>query len=335
MKFGWIGIGRMGSPMAAGLIGPVTPFRSGTVPAPRPRQELKGAKVVGSRSELADVDAFHHGQHREGREGGLLRCRRHVPRRRQELPSLLVDCSTIGMAEFGRGAGGPGQARREIPRRAGERQSEMRARGKSVLRRLGPAGRLRRGEAAPPRDRPTWRGLCRRGRACPHVQDRRQPDARGRQREHGGDHAALGKGGGEAQRFPFVPERQRHGVDLHALQDAGLRQPRLDNDISADRHAQGHGPRACRSPGSSKCRCRSRPRLGRSFNPISARHSSSPIRRLSSEGFCGDVRNAVGARRQQTGERKSRRSRMDWSGKEAPQPVGRTKRETTGGEFSR
>ena len=101
MKIGWIGVGRMGAPMAARLV------RAGydvsiwnRTRAKAETEELKGAKVVASRSELAGVDVLFtmlntgkdvtdvcfgaEGMFRDGLK---------------QTPKMLVDCSTIGMDE--------------------------------------------------------------------------------------------------------------------------------------------------------------------------------------------------------------------------------------------
>lgn len=101
MKLGWIGIGRMGAPMAARLV------RAGyavvvwnRTRAKAESEELKGAKVADNRSELTEVDALFtmlstgqdviemcfgaEGIFREGTK---------------TFPPLLIDCSTISMAE--------------------------------------------------------------------------------------------------------------------------------------------------------------------------------------------------------------------------------------------
>ena len=101
MKIGWIGVGRMGAPMAARLL------RAGydvsiwnRTRAKAETEELKGAKVVASRSELAGVDVLFtmlntgkdvaevcfgaEGMFRDGLK---------------QTPKMLVDCSTIGMDE--------------------------------------------------------------------------------------------------------------------------------------------------------------------------------------------------------------------------------------------
>jgi 3-hydroxyisobutyrate dehydrogenase len=101
MKLGWIGTGRMGAPMAGRLIRAGYPIVIwNRTRAKAESEELKGAKVAGSRSELANVDALFtmlstgqdvidvcfgaDGMFREGAKS---------------FPRLLIDCSTIGMAE--------------------------------------------------------------------------------------------------------------------------------------------------------------------------------------------------------------------------------------------
>jgi 3-hydroxyisobutyrate dehydrogenase len=101
MTFGWIGIGRMGAPMAARLIRagyPVVVWNRTRAKAES--KELKGAKVADHRSELSGVDALFtmlstgqdlievcFGAEGVFRDGG------------ETFPPLLVDCSTISMAE--------------------------------------------------------------------------------------------------------------------------------------------------------------------------------------------------------------------------------------------
>lgn len=101
MKLGWIGVGRMGAPMAARLIRAGYPVLIwNRTRAKSESEELKGAEVAVTRSELANVDALFtmlstgqdvidvcfgpEGVFREGVKA---------------FPRLLVDCSTIGMAE--------------------------------------------------------------------------------------------------------------------------------------------------------------------------------------------------------------------------------------------
>jgi 3-hydroxyisobutyrate dehydrogenase len=101
MKIGWIGVGRMGAPMAARLLNAgyeVSIWNRTRAKAETP--ELKGAKVVGSRSELADVDVLFT-MVNTGKDlkeicfgtDGMFRddVKSH--------PKVLIDCSTIGMDE--------------------------------------------------------------------------------------------------------------------------------------------------------------------------------------------------------------------------------------------
>jgi 3-hydroxyisobutyrate dehydrogenase len=101
MKIGWIGVGRMGAPMAARLLKaghPVSIWNRTRSKAET--AELKGAKVVDSRAELADADVLFtmlstgkdvievcfgpEGMFRDGLK---------------QMPKMLVDSSTIGMDE--------------------------------------------------------------------------------------------------------------------------------------------------------------------------------------------------------------------------------------------
>jgi 3-hydroxyisobutyrate dehydrogenase len=101
MKIGWIGVGRMGSPMAARLLkaGHAVSVWNRTR-AKAETGELSGATVVDRKADLADVDVLFtmlstgkdlvevclgaDGLYREGAK---------------TMPSILVDCSTIGMDE--------------------------------------------------------------------------------------------------------------------------------------------------------------------------------------------------------------------------------------------
>jgi len=101
MKIGWIGVGRMGAPMAARLLkaGYAVSVWNRTR-AKADAEELKGATVVDAMADLADVDVLFtmlstgkdvhevcfgaNGMFREG-----------VAKK----PPLLIDCSTIGVDE--------------------------------------------------------------------------------------------------------------------------------------------------------------------------------------------------------------------------------------------
>ena len=196
MKIGWIGVGRMGAPMAARLLRPGYPVSVwNRTRAKAETEELKGAAVVDRRDELAGVDVLFT----------MLNTGKDVI----EVSLQTKACSATGEPDaeagrrlldhrhgrVGRDQGPPRQARCGIPRRAGQRQPEMRARRQVLLRRLRPQSRLRRGRAAPPRHRAARRDLCRRGRAVADVQDRGQHPARRDRREHDGGDAARPEGG--------------------------------------------------------------------------------------------------------------------------------------------
>jgi 3-hydroxyisobutyrate dehydrogenase len=101
MKIGWIGVGRMGSPMAARLLkaGYAVSVWNRTH-AKAETDELKGATVVDRKADLADVDVLFT-MLSTGKDlievclgaDGLYR--EDV----KTMPSILVDCSTIGMDE--------------------------------------------------------------------------------------------------------------------------------------------------------------------------------------------------------------------------------------------
>jgi 3-hydroxyisobutyrate dehydrogenase len=99
MKIAWIGVGRMGAPMAARLLKAGHPVSIwNRTRAKAKTAELKGATVVDDRAELADADALFtmlstgkdvidvcfgpEGMFRDGLK---------------RMPKMLIDCSTIGM----------------------------------------------------------------------------------------------------------------------------------------------------------------------------------------------------------------------------------------------
>ena len=101
MKIGWIGVGRMGAPMAARLLKAGYPVAIwNRTRAKAETEELKGATVVGSRAALADVDVLFT-MLSTGKDvidvcfgpDGMFR------HGLKETPRLIIDCSTIGMDE--------------------------------------------------------------------------------------------------------------------------------------------------------------------------------------------------------------------------------------------
>jgi 3-hydroxyisobutyrate dehydrogenase len=101
MKIGWIGVGRMGAPMAARLLKASYPvFIWNRTRAKAETEELNGATVVDAKAELADVDVLFT-MLSTGKDvldvcfgsDGIF----HDPHGNK--PKILVDCSTIGMDE--------------------------------------------------------------------------------------------------------------------------------------------------------------------------------------------------------------------------------------------
>jgi len=101
MKIGWIGVGRMGAPMAARLLkADYAVSIWNRTRAKAESEELNGATVVDNMSDLADVDVLFT-MLSTGKDvhevcfgpGGMFRDGA------TQKPPLLVDCSTIGMDE--------------------------------------------------------------------------------------------------------------------------------------------------------------------------------------------------------------------------------------------
>ncbi len=71
------------------------------------------------------------------------------------------------------------------------------------------------------------------------------------------DHGACREGRRAAPRVSRLHEPERDGLDVLSLQDAGVRQARLQGDVHAEAAAQGPGPGSRRRVVASRCRCRS------------------------------------------------------------------------------
>ena len=97
-KLGWIGMGRMGYPMAERLIkaGHDVSIWNRTKSKAEPLA-AKGGKVVDKVGELAGVDVrVFHRLDRQGSGRSLFRPGRRV-RRHGKVPKIVVDCSTIAV----------------------------------------------------------------------------------------------------------------------------------------------------------------------------------------------------------------------------------------------
>ena len=153
--------------------------------------------------------------------------------RRTGKPKMVVECSSIsleGSAEL-RADAEAQEASSISPRRsAATRRSSRPASSPSSC--SGPEGGVRDGAAVPRHDGHRLE-LRRRGRARAHRQDLPQRHARRGDPEPVRDHRPRAEGGHAAPRVPRLPEQERDGLDVHALQDAGAREPRLPRHVHA------------------------------------------------------------------------------------------------------
>ncbi len=125
LKIGWIGMGRMGFPMAERLLkaGHDVSIWNRTRAKAEPLSKI-GGKVVDHLSELksvdvlfsivatgADVEAVLYGKNGVCSQGG-------------KVPPIIVDCSTIAVDEFEEYPAQVERSRRRFHRSAGERQCQ-------------------------------------------------------------------------------------------------------------------------------------------------------------------------------------------------------------------
>ena len=248
-KIGWIGMGRMGYPMAERLLkaGYDVSIWNRTRAKAEPLAKL-GGKIMDNLLELKEVDVLfsivstgkdldqvYFGKNSVSGHGG-------------KLPKIFVDCSTIAVEESA-----------AIRDRLQQLGSEFVAAPVSGNAKVIKAGRLSAvisgSEAACKTVTPILRShcpagrvLCRRGRARARLQDCPQCHARRRDREPDRDHASCQQDGSSAARLSGLHQQQRHGLHVHALQIASPGQSRLDDDIYARASAKGHRPRSCAGP---------------------------------------------------------------------------------------
>ena len=255
-RLGWVGAGRMGHALAARLL--AAGHDVAVYNRTRAKAESLGATVVDAPAELADREVVFTMVAGPDDFKEVVLGPSGVLSGDGTAPAVIVDMTTV--SPDASQAVRDEAARRGVAadRGAGQRQPEGGGRGPRDDGRLRPARGVRPGRPAarPARRR---RHLRRRRREGPAGEDLPQPDARRRRAVHGRDHRAGREGRHVARRLPGLPQRQRDGLDVHALQDARLREPRLHADLHAAPPAQGLRPRASRPRASSTCRCRSRP----------------------------------------------------------------------------
>ena len=215
--------------------------RCGTARARRPsRSPASGAKVVNALTDLADCDIVFT-MVSTGKDVKEVLFGDKGVLSQGKAPKIVVD-SHLDLARRVRRDPREAQGeRRQVPRRARLGQREGDQGGQAHGRRVGAAGRVRRGVAVSRRDR-AGRVLRRRRRALAHRQDLPQRDARRRHPEPVRDHDPRRESRHEAPRVSRLPEQERDGLDVHALQDAGAREPRFPRDVHARAPAQGHRP---------------------------------------------------------------------------------------------
>ena len=246
-SLGWIGMGRMGYPMAERLL-KAGQLRCDLEPDARQgraagqegrarssivRAELSGDDIVFTMvSTGKDLEQVYFGE-----DGVVAGCRRAAA---EDPGRLLLDRHrTVG--------GDPRAAEAtglRIRQRAGERQRQVRQGRQALSGRLGSEGRLRTGRAVSGDDRGFRRRLRRRRRARAHLQDRAQRLPRRRHPEPRRDHHPGAEGRRAAPRLPRFHERQRDGLDVHPVQEQCAGQSRLDHDLHARAAAQGPRSRA-------------------------------------------------------------------------------------------
>ena len=255
---GWIGMGRMGYPMAERLLkaGNTVSIWNRTRAKAEPLAKL-GGRVVETPADLAGSDivfimvstgkdleqvCFGKGGVAAGGKG--------------KAPKVIVDCSSISVQESADCRAKLAGARRRFPRRAGERQRQGGEGRQAERRRVGPQERFRDGQALHAELRAARRVLRRRGRAVAHLQDRAQRDAGRGDPEPRRDHHPGREGRRAAPRLPGVHQQRRHGLHVHALQVQ-----RASSISTGPRRSR---PSCCartstsgwRPPASWTCRCR-------------------------------------------------------------------------------
>ena len=163
-RIGWIGMGRMGYPMAERLLkaGYDVSIWNRTRAKAEPLAKI-GGKVVDNLFDLKEVDVLFSivstGKDLEQVYFG----KNSVTGHGGKIPKIFVDCSTISVEEFGVDPRPPCPARQRIRRRAGERQCQGDQGRQALHRRLRQRGGLQDGHADAGGGGAAGRLLCGRG----------------------------------------------------------------------------------------------------------------------------------------------------------------------------
>jgi 3-hydroxyisobutyrate dehydrogenase-like beta-hydroxyacid dehydrogenase len=214
-KIGWIGMGRMGFPMAERLIkaGHDVTIWNRTRAKAEPLAKI-GGKVVDHLYELKDVDVLFSIVATGKDVQDVLYGKNGVCSQGGKMPPIVVDCSTIAVEESA--------AIRDKLKQLGADFVASPVSGNAKVIKAGKLSAVVSGpeaacNAADRSVRAARRILCRRRRARPRLQDRPQCHARRRHREPNRDHASDQQNGRAAPRFPRLPQQRRDGLDVHRL----------------------------------------------------------------------------------------------------------------------
>ncbi len=256
-KLGWIGMGRMGYPMAERLLkaGYDLSVWNRTRAKAEPLAKI-GGKVVDNLHDLKDVDVLFSivstGKDLEQVYFG----KNSVTGHGGKIPKIFVDCSTVAVEESA--------AIRDKLKQLGAEFVAAPVSGNAKVIKAGKLSAVVSGSEAACKavdadaggGRAAGRVLRGRGRARARLQDRPQRHARRGDREPDRDHAAGQQDGRAPARLPRLHEQRRHGLDVHALQIAGAGQSRLDHDVHARSCCARTSIWAWSSAANGMCRCR-------------------------------------------------------------------------------
>ena len=222
----------------------------------RSRLRQHGAKIAGTLADLAGCDivfvmvsTWDDVKEVVAGPGGLLSG--------GNAPKLVVECSSISL-----------EGSAELRATLAARGVEMLAAPVSGNAKVIKAGRLSFVCSGPRAAFDTalpylrmiapCRELRGRGRARAHREDLPQRVPRRGHAVARRDHGARAEGRRAAARVPRFHEPERDGLDVLALQDAGVREPRLQGDVHADSCCARTSISGSTRRAASRCRCRSR-----------------------------------------------------------------------------
>ncbi len=215
-KIGWIGMGRMGFPMAERLIkaGHDVSIWNRTRAKAEPLAKI-GGKVVDHLSDLKSMDVLFSIVATGKDVQEVLYGKNGVCSQGGKMPPIVVDCSTIAVEESAAIRDKLKQLGADFVAAPVSGNAKVIKAGKLSAVVSGPEAGLQDGDAADRGVRAARRVLCRRRRARARLQDRPQRHARRGHREPDRDHASDQQDGRAAPRLPGLPQQRRDGLDVH------------------------------------------------------------------------------------------------------------------------